>query len=127
MTNEPYFTVSDFVARTNRNLTPSQTNKVEILRTENSDILRQLFRNQNKDLDELIESGKVILSVVKGVAIMITARDLDKSDEASIDNDSEDIGTQYTAYPESKYIYPSELKILGLKRQAIYRINKETE
>lgn len=117
-----FATIEDIIALY-RPLSDAETTKATALLPIISDRLRQCARNVGKDLDEMIEEGKVLANVVKSVTVDIVARTLQTPTEGTP-------MSQYSAsgmgYSESGtflspgggiFIKRSELKELGILRQ----------
>ena len=73
MEREAFATVQD-VETLFRTLTPEEQTRCAALLPIVSELLRQAARNVGKDLDEMIESGRLSAEVAKAVTVDVTAR-----------------------------------------------------
>lgn len=85
--------------------------------------LRQEARNRNKDLDEMVDSGELIIGVLKSVIVDVVARTLmtsTRSEPVSQFSQSAlgySVSGTYLNPGGGLFIKKSELKRLGLNRQ----------
>lgn len=111
-----------------RELDPAETNKAEKLLTVVSNLLRQEAFNVGKNLDKLIEEGKLLEDVVKSVTVDVVGRMLMTSttDEPVIQTSESALGysqsSTFLIPGGGVFIKKTELARLGLKRQAIGKI-----
>lgn len=119
----PYATVSDVTSYTGQTYTADEQARITELCSVVSDRLRQYALNTGRDLDLMMEAGKVLTSVVKSVTVDVVVRAL-----ATPLND-----TPMTQYSQSAlgysvsgtYLVPgggifiknAELRALGLLKQ----------
>jgi hypothetical protein len=93
-----------------------------------SDVLRQLFKNNNRDLDIEIENGDVLINVVKYEMKNVMNRVIDEMATQQALTDFVD-GAQNSG--NNTYVFtgfrPSELKPLGLLRQEIIEFETEKD
>lgn len=121
---QPYATVED-LATLWRPLTAAETARAESLLPIVSDTLRQEAILAGRDLDEMMNSGQVLDSVVKAVTVDVTARVLMSStDGEPVTQESQSAlgyswsGTYLNA-GGGIFVKNSELKRLGLKQQRV--------
>lgn len=108
-----------------RALTPEESLKAEMLLVVVSDSLRQEAMNVGKNLDTLIETGKVLPNVLKSVVVDVVSRTLLTSteNEPMIQSSESALGYSvsgtYLVPGGGLFIKDSELSRLGLKKQRI--------
>lgn len=108
-----------------RALTPEESLKAEKLLVVVSDSLRQEAMNVGKNLDTLIETGKVLPNVLKSVVVDVVSRTLLTSteNEPMIQSSESALGYAvsgtYLVPGGGLFIKDSELSRLGLKKQRI--------
>lgn len=106
-----------------RPLTPQETKRAEALLPVVSDSLRQEARNRNRDLDEMLDNGDLLESVVKSVTVDVLARVLmTPTDETPVSQFSQSalgysVSGTYLVPGGGLFIKNSELARLGLRRQ----------
>lgn len=108
-----------------RPLTPEEKEKVAALLPIVSDSLRQAAKDVGKDLDKMIESGKLHKNVVKSVVVDVVARNILTPTEGAPMSQFSQSALGYTL--SGTYLIPggglfikkSELSRLGLRRQRI--------
>lgn len=119
-----YATVEDVIALW-RPLSVEEADRTEALLPIVSDSLRQEAYNVGKDLDEMIENGAVLASVVKSVTVDVVARTLmTPTNEAPMSQMSQSalgytVSGTYLVPGGGLFIKKSELARLGLRRQKI--------
>ena len=119
-----YATVEDVVTLW-RPLSAEEMERTEALLPIVSDSLRQEAYNVGKDLDEMIEKGAVLASVVKSVTVDVVARTLmTPTNEAPMSQMSQSalgytVSGTYLVPGGGLFIKKSELARLGLRRQKI--------
>lgn len=117
-----FATIEDIIALY-RPLSDAETTKATALLPIISDRLRQCARNVGKDLDEMIEEGKVLANVVISVTVDIVARTLQTPTEgAPMSQFSESalgyaVSGTFLSPGGGVFIKNSELEALGLARQ----------
>ena len=120
---EPFASLNDYIALTGKTLTESEQERVTLLLVYVSDRLRQYALNSNQDLDQMLESGKVLESVARNITIDIVARTVATAvDVAPMTQYSQSalgysVSGTYLNAGGGIYIKGSELKALGLNRQ----------
>ncbi len=108
-----------------RNLTAEELSRADAILPTVSDILRQEALNVGRNLDEMIQQGKVLSSVVKSVTVDITARVLmTPRDETPMTQVSQSalgytVSGSYLIPGGGIFVKKSELARLGLRRQRI--------
>lgn len=117
-----YATVDDVIALW-RPLTNKEQERTEALLPIISDSLRQCAINVGKDLDQLLDEGKLLESVVKSVTVDVVARTLMTStnSEPMTQESQSALGYSwsgtYLVPGGGLFIKNSELKRLGLLKQ----------
>lgn len=117
-----YATVDDVIALW-RPLTNEEQERTEALLPIISDSLRQCAINVGKDLDQLLDEGKLLESVVKSVTVDVVARTLMTStnSEPMTQESQSALGYSwsgtYLVPGGGLFIKNSELKRLGLLKQ----------
>lgn len=120
----PYATVSDIEALW-RPLTAQETARANSLLPVVSDALRQEAMNRGGSLDDMIQTGQVLDTVVKAVTVDVTVRCLlsSTSGEPMTQESQSALGYSWSGtYLNAGggiFIKNSELKRIGLKRQGI--------
>ena len=123
-----YATVQDLIDLW-RPLTPEEKARAEKLLPIVEDSLRQEAKNLGKDLDKMIDDGKVLASVVKSVTVDVAARALmTPTNEAPASQSSMSAlgysqSTTFLVPGGGLFIKKSELARLGLRRQQIGAID----
>lgn len=119
---QPFATVDDMTALW-RPMSVAETARAQALLPVVSDMLRQEAKNRGYDLDEMLASGDIYDTVLKGVTVDVTARSLLTSTEAEpLTQESQSAlgyswsGTYFNA-GGGIFIKNSELARLGLHRQ----------
>lgn len=108
-----------------RVMSNEERERAEALLPVISDSLRQEAKNVGKDLDQMIESGKILPSVVKSVVVDVVARTLMTSTNAEpmIQSSQSAMGYSfsgtYLVPGGGLFIKKSELARLGLRKQRI--------
>lgn len=121
-----FATVSDVIALW-RPLTPEEQERTEALLPVVSDLLRQAAANAGRDLDAMIEAGKLLASVARAVTVDVTARILRQTTSGDAMSQESQSALGYTwsgtyAVPGggmSNAIMRSDLKRLGIYKQQI--------
>lgn len=122
--NEPFATIEDITSLW-RALSPEEKTRAEALLPVVSDSLRQEALNRGQNLDDMIETGKVMETVVKSVTVDVVARTLmtSTSNEPMTQESQSGLGYSwsgtYLVPGGGLFIKDSELKRLGLKKQRI--------
>lgn len=126
-----YATINDIIALF-RPLTPEEIARAEALLPVVSDSLRQEALNRGRNLDDMIEKGQLLDSVIKSVTVDITARVLMTSTNSEPMTQISQAALGYSVSGSflvpggGLFIKDSELKRLGLKRQQIGVIEYDT-
>lgn len=121
---ESYATIGDMEALW-RAMTEAEKARAEALLPIVSDTLRQEAANRGKDLDAMIEAGKVLPSVAKSVAVDVAARTLMTSTDREPMTQESQGGMGYTwsgtflVPGGGLFVKDAELRRLGIKKQAI--------
>lgn len=121
---QPYATISELSIMW-RPLKAGEEERAEALLAIVSDSLRQEAKNVGRDLDQMIEDGDILDSVVKSVTVDVVARTLMTStDDEPMTQFSQAAGGYsvsgtYLVPGGGLFVKNSELKRLGLKRQRI--------
>ena len=116
-----YATVNDVISLY-RALTPEEQAKAEALIPVISDRLRQYAKNTGRDLDQMIEAGDVLESVVKSVTVDVVARTLQTPTEGAPMSQFSEAAMGYSVSGTflvpggGVFIKNTELKALGLRR-----------
>lgn len=116
-----YATIND-IQTLGRPLTNAEQTRAIALLPIASDRLRQAFKNYGRDLDDLIDKGKVYASVVKEVVVNMILRDLNTPNNETPLSQVTESGLGYsqtgTYLIPGGGLYPknAELEALGLKR-----------
>lgn len=112
-----------------RALTAAETTRAGHLLNVASDTLRQIAKNNGKDLDEMIEDGDVYESVVKDVVVAAVGRALRASTTGEPVSQMSQSALGYSVSGTflnpagGMFFYDNELKRLGIgKKQRIGRI-----
>lgn len=119
----PYATLEDVMSYTGETYTVETQERISSLCATISDRLRQYALNVGKDLDIMLEDGKVLPSVVKSVTVDVVVRALATPlDETPMTQYSQSalgysVSGTYLVPGGGIFIKNSELKILGLLRQ----------
>ncbi len=123
----PYATVEQVAAQW-RNLSMAERERVSTLLPIISDSLRQEAANVGKDLDVLIETGKVLKSVASAVTVDIVARVMMTPTDGGDMGPMSQFSQSALGYTMSGtflvpgggiFIKDTELRRLGLRRQRI--------
>lgn len=120
----PYATVEDVTALW-RLLSQEEMERVEQLLPVVSDSLRQEAMNRGRNLDKMIETGKVLGSVVKSVTVDVVARAIMTPTDDVPQTQYSQSGLGYTMSGTflvpggGLFIKNAELARLGLRRQKI--------
>jgi hypothetical protein len=118
----PYATVED-IENLWRPLSPQEIERANGLLPVVSDVLRQEAYNRDRDLDEMIEKGKTLLTTAKSVCVDVISRILSQpTDQATISPTQiggidASAGIIYQSAGGGIFVKNSELKRLGLLRQ----------
>lgn len=108
-----------------REMTEAEEARAEALLPVVSDVLRQEAMNRGKDLDEMLEAGTVLSSVLASVTVDIAARTLMTSTDREPMTQESQGGLGYTwsgtflVPGGGLFVKDSELKRLGLKKQEL--------
>lgn len=108
-----------------RALTPEETTRAEALLPIVSDSIRQEAKKVGKDIDRMLESGKLLENVLKSVVVDVTARvlmtstDSEPMSQVSQSALGYSVSGTYLVPGGGLFIKRSELARLGLKRQKI--------
>lgn len=122
---EPFATVQDMVDLY-RPLTEAEMGRAKALLPVVSDTLRQYARNKGRDLDRMIESGELLPSVARSVAVDVAARALEQSSggggsmllsQTSQSALGYSVSGTYLNPGGGIFVKDAELKRLGLLRQ----------
>lgn len=106
-----------------RSLNVSETKKAEALLPIVSDSIRQEAKKVGKDIDEMLESGEILRSVVKSVTVDVVARALMTSTDSEPMSQMSQSALGYSVSGTflvpggGLFIKKSELARLGLRRQ----------
>lgn len=121
---EPFATIEDVRALW-RSMTTEEEDRAEALLPVVSDSLRQEAFKVGKDLDEMLEAGKLLDTVVKSVTVDVVARTLMTATDGEPMIQFSQSALGYSASGTflvpggGLFIKNAELKRLGLKRQQI--------
>lgn len=119
----PYATVEDVSSFTGQTYTQDEQDRITELCSTVSDRLRQYAYNVGKDLDVMIDSGKVLSTVAKSVTVDVVVRALaTPTNETPMTQYSQSalgysVSGTYLVPGGGIFIKNTELKILGLKNQ----------
>lgn len=119
-----FATVSDII-NLKRPLTADEQTRAEALLPLISDIIRVAGESAGKDIDALVVESPEYASVVKSVAVGITLRELDTpAGTLPATQSTESAGGLSLTYTlpnasDTIRLWPSDLKLLGLKKQRI--------
>ena len=106
-----------------RSLNVSESKKAEALLPIVSDSIRQEAKKVGKDIDEMLESGEILRSVVKSVTVDVVARALMTSTDSEPMSQMSQSALGYSVSGTflvpggGLFIKKSELARLGLRRQ----------
>lgn len=106
-----------------RSLNVSESKKAEALLPIVSDSIRQEAKKVSKDIDEMLESGEILRSVVKSVTVDVVARALMTSTDSEPMSQMSQSALGYSVSGTflvpggGLFIKKSELARLGLRRQ----------
>lgn len=117
------FATLDDINNLFRTLNVSETEKAEALLPIVSDSIRQEAKKVGKDIDEMLESGEILRSVVKSVTVDVVARALMTSTDSEPMSQMSQSALGYSVSGTflvpggGLFIKKSELARLGLRRQ----------
>jgi hypothetical protein len=120
--NSPFATIQD-ITDMFRALTPEETTRAEALLPVVSDSIRQEAIKVGRNIDQMIEDGKVLENVVKSVTVDVVARTLMTSTDSEPMSQMSQSALGYSVSGTflvpggGLFIKKSELARLGLKRQ----------
>lgn len=106
-----------------RSLNVSESKKAEALLPIVSDSIRQEAKKVGKDIDEMLESGEILRSVVKSVTVDVVARALMTSTDSEPMSQMSQSALGYSVSGTflvpggGLFVKKSELARLGLRRQ----------
>ena len=124
---DTFATVQDLVDLW-RPLTPEEHERAEALLPVVSDSLRQEARLRGRDLDAMVETGQVLINVIRSVTVDVTARALMTSTTSEpVSQFSQSamgyaISGTYLVPGGGLFIKRSELARLGLRRQRVGKV-----
>lgn len=122
-----YATITD-INTLFRPLSSAESDRAEALLPVVEDLLRQEAKNVDRDLDQMVEEGKILSNTIKSVIVDIVARTLMTStSQEPMSQYSESalgysVSGTFLSPGGGVFIKKSELKRLGLNRQRIGRV-----